>query len=75
MKKTLSLLFCLFFIIYSFSQEAEKKSYVRRPAFAISFLFNDYTTAQRIRTSSLSSVIANKQKAKINDMETGIAVS
>ena len=75
MKKTLSLLFSLFFIIYSFSQEAEKKSYVRRPAFAISFLFNDYTTAQRIRSSSLSSVIANKQKAKFKDMETGIAVS
>ena len=75
MKKTLSLVFSFFLLFHSFSQDTEKKSYVRRPALGISFLFNDYITPQRIRTHSLSSVIANKQKAKFNEMETGIAVS
>src|SRR5687767_2570602 len=75
MKKTLSLVFSFFLLCHSFSQDTARKSYVRRPAYGISFLFNDYTTPQRIRANSLSSVIANKQKAKFNEMETGIAVS
>ena len=75
MKKTLSLVFSFFLVCYSFSQDTARKSYVRRPALGISFLFNDYLTPQRIRANSLSSVIANKQKAKFNEMETGIAVS
>ncbi|MBS1656000.1 MAG: thrombospondin type 3 repeat-containing protein, partial [Bacteroidetes bacterium] len=36
---------------------------------------NDYKTAGLIRTTSLSSVIANKQWAKFKDMSPGIAVS
>lgn len=75
MKKTLSLVFSFFIVCYSYSQDTEKKSYVRRPALGISFLFNDYTTAERIRASTLSSVMANKQKAKFNEMETGISIS
>lgn len=75
MKKILSLLFSFLFILYSFSQGIDKPSYIRKAALGISFLFNDYTTAERIRTSSLSSVIANKQRAKFKEMETGIAIS
>jgi OOP family OmpA-OmpF porin len=75
MKKTLSLVFSFFLLCYSYSQDTEKQSYIRRPALGISFLFNDYTTAQRIRASTLSSVLANKQKAKFNEMESGIAIS
>ena len=75
MKKNLLLVFSFFLICHSYSQDTEKKSYVRRPALGISFLFDDFLTPQRIRSNSLSSVIANKQKAKFNEMETGIAVS
>lgn len=75
MKKTLALVFSFFLIGYSFSQDTARRSYIRRPALGISFLFNDYATPQRIRSSSLSSVIANKQKAKFSEMETGIAIS
>lgn len=75
MKKFITLSFSFLFISLSFSQDSEKKSYVRKPAFGLSVFFNDYTTAQRIRTSSLSSVIANKQKSNIKDMDPGIAVT
>jgi OOP family OmpA-OmpF porin len=75
MKKILAILVPFFFIANSFSQDSVKRSYVRKPALGVSFFFNDYVTAQRIRSSSLSSVIANKQKAKLKDMNHGIAVN
>ena len=75
MRKFLALLFSFTFITYSFCQDNEKQAYIRKPAFGISFLFNDYTTAQRIRAGSLSSVLANKQKAKFKEMDPGIAIS
>ena len=74
MKKILAVLLAFFFIANSFSQDNVKPSYVRKPALGASVFFNDYTTAQRIRSTSLSSVIANKQKAKLKDMDHGIAV-
>lgn len=75
MRKTLLLVFSFIIISHSHSQDTEKRSYVRRPALGISFLFNDFLTAQRIRENSLSSVIANEQKAKFNEMESGISIS
>jgi hypothetical protein len=75
MKKIIALFFSCFFIMCGFAQDNAKRSYVRRPAFGISFLFNDYLTAQRIRSASLSSVLANKQKAKFKEMDPGIALS
>jgi hypothetical protein len=74
MKKILSLSISFLFISYVFAQD-KKEMYVRHPALGISFLFNDYLTAQRIRSTSLSSVIANKQKAKLGQMDAGIAIS
>jgi hypothetical protein len=49
--------------------------YVRKPALGISFIFNDYKTAQLIQNSSLSSVLNNKQFSKIKQMSPGIALS
>jgi hypothetical protein len=74
MTKVLSFLLTFFFISYSYSQET-KNAFVRKPALGISFFFNDYITANRIRTTSLSSVLANKQKAKLKEMDPGIAIS
>jgi len=74
MKKSLAFILSFFFLSCSFSQEV-KNAYIRKPAFGISFFFNDYLTPSRIRTTSLSSVIANKQKAKIKEMDPGIAIT
>lgn len=76
MKKTATFLFFFFGIIAAaFSQDsATQQSYVRTPAIGISFFFNDFVTAQRIRAASLSSVLANKQRAKLKDMDPGIAL-
>jgi OOP family OmpA-OmpF porin len=74
MKKSVALILSFFFISCSFSQEV-KNAYIRKPAFGIGFFFNDYLTPSLIRTTSLSSVIANKQKAKIKEMDPGIAIT
>lgn len=75
MRKILFLIPLFFFASYSFSQDSEKESYVRKPALGISFAFNDYTTASRIRSGSLSSVLISKEKTRLKDMDAGIAVS
>ena len=41
----------------------------------ISFFLNDFVTASRIRTTSLSSVLRNKSVAKFSEMTPGIAVN
>lgn len=48
---------------------------VRPPAIGISFSLHDFATAQRIRSTSLSTVFRNDQLAKINDMSPGISVT
>ena len=48
---------------------------IRPAAVGISFFFNDYLTASRIRSTSLSSVLANKTWAKRKEMSPGLAVS
>jgi hypothetical protein len=77
MKKIVTLLFLVCFIVTdTFSQDsAATRPYIRKPALGLSFFFNDFLTAQRIRSSSLSSVLANKQRAKINEMDPGIALT
>lgn len=74
MKKILAILSSFLFISYSFSQ-GTKENYVRKPALGISFFFNDYLTPKRIKASTFSSVLANKQKAKLREMDPGIALS
>jgi hypothetical protein len=50
-------------------------NYIRPMAVGVSFTFNDFTTAERIRTTSLNNVIANKQKAKLSEMTPGLALT
>ena len=54
-----------------FSQDTE----IRPAAIGVSFFFNDYLTASRIRAQSLSNVLNNKQWAKTREMSPGIAIS
>ena len=77
MRKSYFLFFSLcLFSGFSFSQDnSSKGNYTRPPALGISFLFNDYITPERIRSTSLSHVLANKQLAKLKEMDPGIGLS
>ena len=48
---------------------------LRPKALAISFIMNDYTTAQRLRTNSAAQVFADKQWAKFSEMSPGLALT
>jgi OmpA-OmpF porin, OOP family len=72
MKKILAVLLALSaFIPSSFGQDDE----IRPAAIGISFFLNDFATAGRIRTTSLSQVLVNKQWAKASQMSPGLAIS
>jgi outer membrane protein OmpA-like peptidoglycan-associated protein len=72
MKKILAVLLALsVFVPSSFGQDDE----IRPAAIGISFFLQDFATADRIRTTSLSSVFSNKQWAKLKEMSPGIAVT
>jgi hypothetical protein len=62
MKKVLAALLALFLVgpgVYAQDDE------IRPAAIGVSFILNDYVTAQRIRSSSLSNVLNNNQWAKV----------
>ncbi|MGZ8510166.1 MAG: OmpA family protein [Chitinophagaceae bacterium] len=72
MKKILTILFALYFIVPgTFAQDDE----IRPAAIGVSFILNDFTTADRIRSGSLSRVLSNKQWAKVREMAPGLAVT
>jgi outer membrane protein OmpA-like peptidoglycan-associated protein len=69
MKKFLALLWVMSaFVTHGFGQDDE----VRPAAIGISFSLTDFATADRIRTTSLSSVFANKRWAKTSEMSPGL---
>lgn len=72
MKKILAILLALsVFIPSTYGQDDE----IRPAAIGISFFKNDFLTAERIRTTSLSSVIRDKQFASGKETTPGIAVT
>lgn len=72
MKKILAIILGLcYFMPASFAQDDE----IRPAAIGISFILNDFTTANRIRTTSLSKVFADKKWAKPGEMTPGLAIS
>lgn len=62
-------------ILLFFSVLSQEKSYVQPRALGIHFVFNDFETAQAIRTSSLSSVLKDKRFGKLKNMSQGLAIS
>src|SRR5438309_5397436 len=48
---------------------------IRPQAIGVSFFLNDFSSAERLRTTSLSKVIADKSWAKFNEMAPGIAIT
>ncbi|HVF81755.1 MAG TPA: hypothetical protein VM884_07465 [Flavisolibacter sp.] len=72
MKKILaSLVLFVFFAQNSFAQAQA----IRPKSIGISFIINDFVTAQRIRTSSLSAIIRDKRIAKFKQMSPGVALT
>ena len=57
----------------SFAQDQDPE--IRPAAIGVSFFLNDYLTASRIRTTSMSKVLGNKMWAKPKDMSPGLAIS
>jgi len=49
--------------------------FVRKKSIGVSFILDDFTTAQRIRSGSFEKVIREKQFAKINQMSPGLGLS
>jgi OOP family OmpA-OmpF porin len=72
MKKVLAVLLALYLIVPAgFAQDDE----IRPAAIGVSFILNDFTTADRIRSTSLSNVLDKKQWAKLPQMSPGFALS
>ena len=72
MKNVLAAL--LLFCILSTNLSAQDKP-IRPRALAVSFLMNDFTTAQRIRNGSLSQVFRDKKWSKFSEMSPGLALT
>lgn len=71
MKKIIALLIAFYFLVPATQAQDED---IRPSQIGVSFFMNDYTTASRIRSSSLASVLRDKQWAKPGTMNPGIAV-
>lgn len=73
MKKIVATLLSLTLFLVNLSAQTDKP--IRKQSFGFSAIINDFATAQRIRSSSLSSVLKDKQFAKSEDFSYGIAVN
>jgi OOP family OmpA-OmpF porin len=72
MKKFVASLF-LFCLLYtnSFAQNINTRS----KSIGVSFILNDFTTPQRIRSTSIEQVFRDKKWAKFNEMSPGLAIT
>jgi hypothetical protein len=72
MRKTLALLI----LVVSFNQfSSAQDNSIRPKAIGVSFFFNDFETAQRIRSGSLSQVLREHKWAKFREMSPGLALT
>jgi outer membrane protein OmpA-like peptidoglycan-associated protein len=72
MKKILSALLALYLIVpASYGQNDE----ISPKTLGVNFFVNDFTTPQRIRTTSLSKVLADRAFAKLRDMTPGLSIT
>jgi OmpA-OmpF porin, OOP family len=70
MKKTL--LLCLSFAAFTTTfAQSQKKA----PSLGINFFLKDFLTADRIKKTSVSNVLANKQIAKVSEMTPGLSLT
>ncbi len=74
MKKIIMYLVVLCIASVSFAQTTTPPSYKKRPTLSVNFFLKDFTTPDRIGSSSLASVLNNKQWAKPASMAPGLSV-
>ena len=72
MKKILAALLALYLLVPA---TYGQKELISPKAIGISFFLNDFITAARIRTTSLSQVLSDKKWAKFKDMSPGLAIT
>ncbi len=72
MKKILAALSFLSLLVPSTYGQSDE---VRPAALGVSFFLNDFVSADRIRTTSLTTVLANKKWARFKEMSPGLAVT
>jgi outer membrane protein OmpA-like peptidoglycan-associated protein len=63
------------FVLLSISFSTFAQDYTRPAALGVSFTMTDFQTAQRIRSSSLSTVLREKQWGKFKDMTPGLGIT
>lgn len=71
MKKVIAALISFCFLTNIIAQTRP----IRPRALGVSFIMNDFTTAERIRTESLSAVYRDKNWAKFKEMSPGLALT
>lgn len=71
MKKILAALVFLCLL----NSNAFTQNKIRPKALGVSFIFNDFLTAQRIRSGSLGKVLTDDQWAKFKEMSAGMAIN
>lgn len=62
-------------VLFCVTMFGQEKSYKQPATLGIHFVFTDFTTAQLIRSSSLSSVLKDGRFGKLKDMSQGLALS
>ena len=72
MKKVLSVT-VLFFMLCTATWA--QSDLIRPKAVGVSFFFNDFLTPERIRTTSMNQVLADKRFARMREMTSGLAVN
>ena len=72
MKKVLSVI-VLFFMLCTAAWA--QSDLIRPKAVGVSFFFNDFVTPERIRTTSMNQVLADKRFARMREMTSGLAVT
>jgi len=72
MKNIIAAVLVLSFITSKISAQVAP---LRPKALGVSFIMNDFATAERIRNSSLATVFSNKQWAKFKEMSPGLAIT
>ena len=66
-----SLLVICLLTVHGFAQN----NYIRPKALGVSFVMNDFKTAQRIKTGSLEAVLREKDWAKLKEMSPGLGIT
>jgi len=72
MKRIFLLQVTIVSFLFSLAQRGE---YIRPTSLGISFVLMDYTSAERLRNTSLTTVIRNKELGKFKEMSPGIALN